>query len=502
MNTPHDSGPPADVAVVGLGVMGANLARNLARHGHRVAVHDLLPAKGAALLARHGHEGDLLLVDTVRELPARLTRPRRVLLLVPAGAATDAAVDALAEVLEPGDTVVDCGNAHAGDTERREEALRRRGLRLVGAGVSGGEEGALSGAAVMAGGTEDAWAAVRPLLESVAARAGTSVCCARVGPGGAGHFAKTVHNGIEYVIMQALAEICDIVLRRTDLGHGGLTELLAAWREDGSGTDAGAGTSWDGPADSGSYLLTLTEAAVARVDPATGVRFLDVVDDAAEQLGTGRWAASAALELGIPAGPLAEAVGARSLSRDTAGRTAVRAALGPPRVARAPVGAGPDGADLRQALLVATAVAHAQGLDTVRAADAARGLPTDLARLTGLWRAGCVIRGRLLDRLADALAGRPAPPVLLAADPLLTVVREGTPALRRVVVDAVAAGVPVPTLASVLAHLDQLRAKRLATAVIQAQRDAMGAHGYRRVDRPGDFHTRWNGDGAEIRLDA
>ncbi|MFE5406341.1 NADP-dependent phosphogluconate dehydrogenase [Streptomyces sp. NPDC056580] len=486
MNTPDGGGPPADVAVVGLGVMGANLARNLARHGHRVAVHDRLPAKGAALLGRHGHEGRLLLTGTVGELAARLTRPRRVLLLVPAGAATDAAIDALTDVLEPGDVLVDCGNAHADDTERRAAALRSRGLHLVGAGVSGGEEGALRGPSIMAGGTEQAWEVVRPLLESVAARAGAAVCCARVGPGGAGHFAKTVHNGIEYAVMQALAETCDLVLRRTDRGHAGLAELLARWNE--------------GLLES--YLVALTAAAVARVDPVTGAPFLDVVDDGADQLGTGRWAAQAALDLGVPAAPLTQAVFARSLSRDRKGRAAVRGALGPLRVTRARSGAEPAEADLHDALLAATAVAYAQGLDVVRAADAARGRATDLVRLTGLWRAGCVIRGRLLDQIADTLAARPDTPHLLAAEPLAPILRTGTAALRRVVLDAFATGVPVPALASVLTHLDQLRTTRMATAVVQAQRDAMGAHAYRRVDRSGTYHTRWNGDGAEIRLDA
>ncbi|WP_406212037.1 NADP-dependent phosphogluconate dehydrogenase [Streptomyces canus] len=486
MNSPHVSGPLADAAVVGLGVMGANLARNLARHGYRVAVYDRLPGKGAALLARHNQEGHLLLADSVGDLSARLTRPRRVLLLVPAGAATDAAIDALTGVLEPGDILVDCGNAHADDTERREAALLGRGLHLVGAGVSGGEEGALRGPSIMAGGTERAWEAVRPLLESVAARAGTTVCCARVGPGGAGHLAKTVHNGIEYAVMQVLAETCDLVLRRTDAGHAGLADLLAHWNK----------------GDLESYLVALTAAAAAHVDPSTGAPFLNVVDDAADQLGTGRWAARAALDLGVPAEALAQAVFARFISRDVEGRAAVRSAVGPLRVTPAQSGAGPAETDLRDALLVATAVAYAQGLDTIRAADAACGRVTDLARLTGLWRAGCIIRGRLLERISDTLAVRPDTPVLLAAEPLAEIVRDGSAALRRVVLDAVAAGVPVPALASVLTHLDQLRTPRLATAMVQAQRDAMGAHGYRRVDRAGSYHTRWNADGAEIPLDA
>src|SRR5438445_88761 len=288
----------ADIGVTGLGVMGSNLARNFARHGYTVAVHNRSGGRTDALVAQHGDEGRFLPASSLEEFAALLERPRRAVIMVQAGDATDSVVDAMAAALEPGDVLMDCGNAHYEDTRRREAALRGRGIHFVGTGVSGGEEGALLGPSIMAGGPEEAYAAVGPLLEAISAKVDGTPCCTHVGPDGAGHFVKMVHNGIEYADMQLIAEAYDLLRQALDAPPSELAEIFREWNR----------------GELESYLVEITAEVLDHVDAATGRPFVDLVADEAEQKGTGRWAVQAALELGVPVSGIAEAVFARSLS--------------------------------------------------------------------------------------------------------------------------------------------------------------------------------------------
>ena len=472
----------ADVGVVGLAVMGSNLARNLARHGYAVALHNRTTAKTRAVVEAYGHEGTFVPTETVAELAAALARPRRVILMVQAGAATDAAIDALLPHLEPGDVVVDGGNAHFQDTRRREEALRARGLHFMGTGISGGEEGALLGPSIMPGGTPEAYALLGPLFESIAAQVDGEPCCTYIGPDGAGHFVKMVHNGIEYADMQFIAEAYDL-LRAAGLEPARLAEVFRQWNT----------------GDLDSFLIEITAEVLGHVDAATGRPFVDVVADAAEQKGTGRWTVQTALELGVPVNTIAESVFARSTSGHAALRRASRNAL-----------AGPSGTlaaddeqrlvdDVRAALWSAKVVAYAQGLDQIRTASDAHGWDVDVAEVARIWRGGCIIRARLLERIRQEYAANRLV-TLLEAPSVAAELATTQDAWRRVVAAAVTAGVPVPGFSAALAYYDTVRSPRLPAALTQGLRDLFGAHTYRRVDREGSFHTLWSGDRSEIEV--
>jgi 6-phosphogluconate dehydrogenase len=469
----------ARIGVVGLAVMGRNLARNLARHGHPVAVYNRTRARTDELIAEAGHEGRFLPAGTPRELVSWLERPRRVLLMVKAGAPTDATLDEFAPLLEPGDILIDGGNAHFADTERREAALRERGLHLVGAGVSGGEEGALHGPSIMPGGPAGAYRSLAPMLADIAAKAedGTP-CVTHVGPGGAGHFVKMVHNGIEYADMQLIAEAYDLLRQAGGLPPDRIAEVLKSWNR----------------GRLRSYLVEITAELLAHVDPGTGRPFVDVVLDQAEQKGTGRWTVQTALELGVPVSGIAEAVFARSLSGHAGLRAAGRELPGPPPPE--PVGDGFAGA-VEQALYASKIVAYAQGFHQIRAGSDQYRWGIDPGAMAGIWRAGCIIRAEFLDRIRAAYATEPALPTLLTAPDFTDALATAQPAWRRVVATAAGLGIPVPGFAAALSYYDSLRADRLPASLVQAQRDYFGAHTYRRVDRAGAFHTRWGGDRQE-----
>ncbi|MBX6355873.1 MAG: NADP-dependent phosphogluconate dehydrogenase [Micromonosporaceae bacterium] len=469
----------ADIGVTGLAVMGANLARNLARHGHTVALHNRSQGRTDALVAEYGHEGNFIPSRSLPEFVASLARPRKVLIMVKAGAPTDAVIDELVPLLEPGDVVVDGGNAHFADTRRREAALRERGLHFVGTGVSGGEEGALNGPSIMPGGSPEAYASLGPILESIAATVDGTPCCAYIGTDGAGHFVKMVHNGIEYADMQLIAEAYD-VLRYA----GGLepAELAGVFREWNSG-------------DLESFLIEITAQVLEHVDAKTGQPFVDVVRDQAEQKGTGRWTVQIALDLGIPVTGIAEAVFARSLSANAAQRAAT-ASLPGPSGGRANSESLVD--DVRRALYASKVVAYAQGFDQIVAANAEYGWQVDLATLATIWRGGCIIRARFLNRIREAYAGGKNLPSLLL-DPYFTErVADAQDSWRRVVATATSLGIPVPGFSSALAYYDALRRDRLPAALIQGLRDLFGAHTYQRVDTDGTFHTLWSGDRSEV----
>ncbi|TNY37618.1 NADP-dependent phosphogluconate dehydrogenase [Thermomonospora catenispora] len=470
----------ARIGVTGLAVMGRNLARNLARHGHPVAVHNRTEARTKALIEEFGHEGTFVPASTPEEFVAALERPRRLVIMVKAGAPTDAVIEEFAPLLAPGDMIVDGGNAHFADTRRRERALRERGIHFVGAGISGGEEGALHGPSIMPGGSAESYRELGPLLEDIAAEADGEPCCAHVGPDGAGHFVKMVHNGIEYADMQLIGEAYDLLRRAAGLGPAEIAEVFRAWN--GGRLE--------------SYLIEITAEVLAHTDPATGAPFVDVVLDRAEQKGTGRWTVQTALDLGVPVNGIAEAVFARSLSGHVPLREAARRLPGP--TPGRPVDADVFADDVEQALYASKIVAYAQGFHQIQAGSDEYGWNIDLGRMAAIWRGGCIIRARFLDRIRAAYQADPRIPTLLADEHFADAVGAAQSAWRRVVATAAELGVPVPGFSSALAYYDALRAERLPAALIQGQRDFFGAHTYRRVDRAGSFHTLWSGDRSEV----
>ncbi|MBB5955826.1 6-phosphogluconate dehydrogenase [Saccharothrix tamanrassetensis] len=471
---------PARIAVTGLAVMGSNLARNLARHGFRVAVHNRTSTRTEALIEQHGHEGDFVPAETLEQLVASLQTPRQIIIMVKAGAPTDAVIDELVPLLEPGDMVIDGGNAHYADTRRREAALREAGLHFVGAGISGGEEGALNGPSIMPGGSAESYRHLGPVLESIAAEVDGVPCCVHVGPDGAGHFVKMVHNGIEYADMQLIAEAYDLLRRVGGRTPAQIADVFRTWNS----------------GDLESYLVEITAEVLGHTDADTGAALVDVIADEAEQKGTGRWTVQEALELGVPVTGIAEAVFARSLSGRVDQRTAVRDAFGPSDVT-----AQPDDdlvEDVRLALYASKVVAYAQGFDQMRAASAEYGWDLDLGAMATIWRGGCIIRARFLDRIREAYDKQPELASLLVDDYFRDAVRNAEQAWRRVVVKAVSAGVPAPGFVSALAYYDGLRSERLPASLVQGLRDFFGAHTYRRTDRGGSFHTLWSGDRSQV----
>jgi 6-phosphogluconate dehydrogenase len=476
-----DTAGTARVGVTGLAVMGQNLARNLARHGHSVALHNRTRTRTDALVAEHGHEGAFVPAATLEEFVAALRRPRTAIVMVKAGAPTDAVVDGLAELMEPGDIIVDGGNAHYEDTRRREAAARERGVHFVGTGISGGEEGALNGPSIMVGGSAESYATIGPLLEQIAARVDGTPCCTHVGPDGAGHFVKMVHNGIEYADMQLIAESYDLLRHALGLGPAEIAEVFREWNQ----------------GDLESFLIEITAEVLGHRDQATGRPFVDIVVDQAEQKGTGRWTVQSALELGVPVSGIAEAVFARSLSGHADQRAAASGLPGPAAKPLDGVAAERFTSDVRAALDASKIVAYAQGFDQIRAGSATYDWNVDLGRTATIWRGGCIIRARFLDRIREAYDARPELPSLLV-DPYFTeALAAGQEAWRRVVTVSAELGIPAPAFASSLAYYDGLRRDRLPAALIQGLRDLFGAHTYRRVDGPGVFHTEWSGDRTE-----
>jgi 6-phosphogluconate dehydrogenase len=472
----------SQIGVTGLAVMGANLARNLARHGHQVVLHNRTQARTDALMAAHGDEGDFVPTGSVQEFVGALERPRSILIMVQAGGPTDAVIDELVPLLDEGDIVIDGGNARFTDTIRRTTALAERGLHFVGTGVSGGEEGALNGPSIMPGGSDESYAIVGPMLESIAAVVDGTPCCTHVSTDGAGHFVKMVHNGIEYADMQLIAEACDLLRYRLGMTPREIGDVFAGWND----------------GDLESYLVEITAEVLRHDDAATGRPFVDVILDQAEQKGTGRWTVQSALDLGIPVSGIAEAVFARALSGHADQRAAAQQVLPGP-------GTEMDAVDdrdayieaVRQALYASKVVAYAQGFDQIAAGAEEFGWDVDRGALATIWRGGCIIRARFLDRIRQAFADEPDLTTLLTHEYFRDAVASGQEGWRRVVMDAARYGIPAPGFASALAYYDGLRAERLPAALIQGLRDFFGAHTYRRIDREGSFHTQWSADRSE-----
>ncbi|MDL9946814.1 NADP-dependent phosphogluconate dehydrogenase [Gordonia sp. ABSL11-1] len=471
----------AQIGVTGLAVMGSNIARNFARHGYTVALHNRSIAKTDALIADHGSEGSFIRTETMKEFVAALERPRRVLIMVKAGDPTDAVIEELAGLMEQGDIIIDGGNSLYTDTIRREAAMSERGLNFVGAGISGGEEGALNGPSIMPGGPVESYASLGPLLESISAHVDGEPCCTHIGPDGSGHFVKMVHNGIEYADMQLIGEAYDLMRKALDMPVADIADVFREWNS----------------GDLDSYLVEITAEVLSQVDAETGKPLVDVIVDAAGQKGTGRWTVKSALDLGIPTTGIAEAVFARALSSATDQRKQAQV-LESGTLAAAPTDATTFIDDINKALYASKVVAYAQGFDQIAAGSAEYDWNVKPGDLATIWRGGCIIRAKFLNRIRDAYAENPDLPSLLLAPYFRSAVEDAVDSWRRVVSTATLMGIPVPAFASSLSYYDALRSERLPAALTQGLRDFFGAHTYQRIDKPGTFHTLWSGDRSEV----
>ena len=462
-----------DIGLVGLGVMGENLALNLERNGFAVAGFDLDAAKRRSLAQRtQGLRAQA--AESLAAVVASLSVPRRVWLMVPAGAPVDAVLAELRPLLSVGDVVIDGGNTLFTDTQRRIQALDGTGILYVGSGVSGGEEGALRGPALMPGGSPEAWPLVRPFLQAIAAKADDGQpCCEWMGPGGAGHFVKMVHNGIEYADMQM---ICEAYALMKDLGMTA-PEMSAVFREWNAG-------------ELGSYLIDITADILVQTDPETGQALVDVIVDTAEQKGTGKWTSQVALDMGVSAPTIADAVFARTMSAVKAERVAAAQVLVGPASQPAP-----DRhvvlPQIQRALLAAKICAYAQGFALLKAADREHQWQLPMAKVASVWRAGCIIRAHLLQDIRRAFADANDLTNLLMDPHFARVMADSQQALRDVVAMAAQRGVAVPAFMSALSYYDAYRCARSPANLLQAQRDYFGAHTYQRLDKPGKFHTQW-----------
>ena len=474
----------AQIGVVGLAVMGSNIARNFARHDYTVAVYNRSTEKTDAFMAEYGKDGDFIPSTTIKEFVASLERPRRALIMVQAGEATDAVIAQLADAMDKGDIIIDGGNSLFTDTIRREADMSARGLHFVGAGISGGEEGALNGPSIMPGGPAESYESLGPLLESIAAHVDGVPCCTHIGPNGAGHFVKMVHNGIEYADMQVIGEAYHLLRYAAHMTPAEIAEVFREWNT----------------GDLDSYLVEITAEVLSQVDAETGKPLIDVIVDQAGQKGTGRWTVKAALDLGIPTTGIGEAVFARALSGAADQRAATEGQL--------PTGDIADGVsdderpefieDVRRALYASKLVAYAQGVDEIKAGSEEYGWDIDPRDLATIWRDGCIIRAKFLNRIVDAYNTNPDVESLLLDPYFKNEMGDLINSWRRVVIAATQTGLPIPVFASSLSYYDSLRADRLPAALIQGQRDYFGAHTYQRVDKPGTFHTQWSGDRSEV----
>jgi 6-phosphogluconate dehydrogenase len=466
----------ADVGVVGLAVMGQNLALNLADNGYRVAVNNRTTAVTERFVNEHGGSS-MIAASDLAGLARCLARPRRILLMVKAGPPVDETLATLLEILEPGDIVIDGGNSFWEDTERRIDRAAAAGVHLVGAGISGGEEGARHGPSIMPGGSASAWPAIREMFQAIAAKAPDgSPCCDWIGPGGSGHFVKMVHNGIEYGDMQVIAEAYDL-MRASGMSTDEMADTFARFNT--------------GRLES--YLIEITSQILRRRD-GDGEPLVDQVLDAAAQKGTGRWTVESALDLGQPLTLISEAVFARIVSSLKDERVGAAMVLKGPRSAKANPDRGEaNEADIADALYGSKVVSYAQGFMLLRAASQERDWNLDLAAIAPLWRAGCIIRAALLDPITAAFRTDPGLANLMLDPRLAGEIADSQEGWRRTVARAVTAGIPVPAYSSALAFYDGYRSQRLPANLIQAQRDLFGAHTYERVDRPRgeSFHSEW-----------
>jgi 6-phosphogluconate dehydrogenase len=465
----------SDIGLIGLGVMGRSLALNMEGKGFRVSVYNYIPEVTTAFMKACGEDRTICDTYSYASLAASLKTPRKLFLMVTAGAAVDQVLDELLPVLQKGDIIIDGGNSHYQDTARRAKRVEEAGLLYVGTGVSGGEEGALKGPSMMPGGSPAAWPEVKPIFQKISAKAADGTpCCDWIGPGGSGHFVKMVHNGIEYGDIQLICECYQMMRDGLGLGNDEMRGIFADWNR----------TELD------SYLIGITADILSKKDD-DGRYILDLILDTAGQKGTGKWTVEAALDLGVPLPLIGEAVFARCVS-----------ALREERVAAAQVLSGPSPdspgtpestGQLREALLAAKIISYAQGFSLLNSAAAEYGWPLDYGRIAGLWRGGCIIRSVFLDRIKEAYDRNPKLDNIMLDKYFASVLNSAQASLRSVVSQAAIRGIPVPALSSALSYYDSFRCQRLGANLLQAQRDLFGAHTYERIDRPRGafFHSIW-----------
>jgi 6-phosphogluconate dehydrogenase len=464
-----------DFGLIGLAVMGENLALNIERNGFSVAVYNRTASRTDEFMTERAQNRQIKATYTPEEFVASLSRPRRILVMVKAGAPVDAVIEQLRPMLEPGDILIDGGNSLYEDTVRRTTALESKGLRFIGMGVSGGEEGALNGPSLMPGGTAEAYTALEPILVKMAAQVDDGPCVTYIGPGGAGHYVKMVHNGIEYGDMQLIAEAYDLLKNVAGLDHLQLHQVFTEWNK----TD-----------ELNSFLIEITAQIFSYIDPDTHQALVELILDEAGQKGTGRWTVMSALELGVPIPTIIAAVNARIASSHRAERLVASKQL------QGPVGSF-DGdvaaftAMVRDALYCSKICSYAQGMALLSAASKEMAFKLNLSEISRIWKGGCIIRAGFLDKIKKAFADEPSLSNLLLAPEFKQSILDRQTAWREVIATAAKMGIPVPAFSASLDYFDTFRRDRLPQNLTQAQRDLFGSHTYQRIDREGVFHTEW-----------
>ena len=467
----------AHFGLIGLGVMGENLVLNAERNGYSSVVYNRTYAKTEEFLAGRGAGKDIVGAATLQDFVGALERPRRILMMVKAGQPVDDTIDAISPYLEEGDLLIDGGNSLYADTDRRVAELERKSFGYIGMGVSGGAKGALEGPSMMPGGTRAAYDAIEPLVRKMAAQVSDGPCVTYIGPGGAGHFVKTVHNGIEYGIEQILAEAYDLMKRIAGMNGDQMADVLAGWNE---------------TEELASFLVEITEVCMRTKDPETGADLVEAIVDAAGQKGTGLWTVVSALEMGVPVPTIYAALNARVLSSLRPERLAAGALLPPPPAHSFSLGEPADGmAPLRDACIAACIVSYGQGMALLQEASKLHDYNLNFSAIGQIWKGGCIIRARLLQRIQNAYSANPTLANLVLDPWFAEQINRRLPGLRQVVAGAALAGIPVPCLSSTLDYIDSYRSGRLPQNLVQAMRDCFGSHTYERTDKPGSFHTEW-----------
>jgi len=471
----------AHFGLIGLGVMGENLVLNAERNGFSSVVYNRTHAKTLEFLAGRGAGKDIIGAATLEEFVAALERPRRILMMVKAGQPIDDLIATLSPLLEEGDLLIDGGNSLYTDTERRVAELESKSFGYIGMGVSGGAKGALEGPSMMPGGTRAAYDAIESLVRKMAAQVNDGPCVTYIGPGGAGHFVKTVHNGIEYGIEQILAEAYDLMKRVAGMGGTQMADVLAQWNS---------------TEELASFLVEITEVCLRTKDPDDGSDLVEAIVDAAGQKGTGLWTVESALNMGVPVPTIYAALNARVLSSLRSERLAAEAILPAARPASTPshafaLGEGPDLSDLRDATILAAMASYAQGMALLQEASKLHNYNLDFAAIGQIWKGGCIIRARLLQRIQNAYSANQGLANLLIDPWFAEQVNRRIGGLRRIVAGAALAGIPVPCYSSTLDYITSYGSGRLPQNLVQAMRDCFGSHTYQRVDRDGTFHTEW-----------
>ncbi|MEP3439792.1 MAG: NADP-dependent phosphogluconate dehydrogenase [Hoeflea sp.] len=467
----------AEIGVIGLGVMGANLALNIADNGYHVAVYNRTVSRTEAFAASAGELSDRVTAcATLEQFVAAIRPPRPVIIMVKAGEPVDQQIAALKPLMQANDIIIDAGNANFRDTMRRFSDLEGSGLTFIGMGVSGGEEGARHGPSIMVGGAEEAWRRVEPVLTAISAKYQGEPCAAWLGENGAGHFVKTIHNGIEYADMQMIAEVYGVMRDHLMMDAPSMAAVFSAWST--------------GPLDS--YLIDITAEVLRVHDAATGLPIVDIIVDAAGQKGTGRWSVIESQMMGVPATAIEAAVAARSLSAMRDQRSRAEKRFGLPRQQERRDGQEAVN-DLENALLAGKIAAYAQGFAVMAAASEEFGWNLPMQTIARIWRAGCIIRSRFLGEIATAFAKDPEVPNLTLTPAFSTMIEQTDASLRRIVAEAALNGMPIPALGSALGYFDTYRRARGTANLIQAQRDFFGAHGFERIDGNGAHHGPWGG---------